>query len=169
MEIIFISLYTLVVHAITLFNTHLLIIVCATCGDTINSWKILYSEEFKDCVVLHNQANLYASHYNYQYFRTSLTCNWSGYTRLQLQIGYIEVSSWETSCTIPTGQETAVFSSLPNAIIISNMHPYHDRILLISDEKNLWKCQKSTKSVKFMAVKRGAVQKLVIEWICNQL
>ena len=62
MEIIFINLYTLVVHAITLYNTHLLIIVCATCGDMMNSWKILYSEEFKDYVVSHSQANLYASH-----------------------------------------------------------------------------------------------------------
>ena len=53
---------TLVVHAITLYNTCLLANVCATCRDTMNSWKILYSEEFKACEVSHSQVNLYASH-----------------------------------------------------------------------------------------------------------
>ena len=53
---------TLEVHAITLYNTHFLAIVCGTRGDTMNSWKILYSEEFKACEVSHSQVNLYASH-----------------------------------------------------------------------------------------------------------
>ena len=57
----------MVVHAITFYSTHLLAIVCATRRD-MNSWKILYSEEFKDSVVLCSQA-----HYTLatsQYFRT---------------------------------------------------------------------------------------------------